>query len=167
MLVSATFLPLLDYGDVLYMSASGKCLQSLNVVYHCALRFITGCSRLTHHCELYALSGWPSLGARRYKHWMILIYKALLGLIPSYLCSLLQRTGSLYALRSQGIIRLFVPRVRTELGKKAFSFAAPSAWNALQTDSNLSELISLGAFRSMLNDRQETMDHACDYEPVL
>lgn len=87
MLVSATFLPILDYRDVLYMSASGKCLQSLNVVYHCALRFITGCSRLTHHCELYTLSGWPSLSTRRYMHWMILIYKALLGLVPSHLCS--------------------------------------------------------------------------------
>lgn len=69
-LVSATFLPLLDYGDVLYMTASAKCLQSLNTVYHCALRFVTGCSRLTHHCDLNAKSGWPSLSVRRYLHWL-------------------------------------------------------------------------------------------------
>lgn len=29
LLVSSSFLPLLDYGDVLYMGSSAKCLQSL------------------------------------------------------------------------------------------------------------------------------------------
>lgn len=55
-LVSATLLPLKDYGDayIYYMNASRKCLQSLNTVYHCALRFVTDSRRLTHHCELCA-----------------------------------------------------------------------------------------------------------------
>jgi len=46
-LVSATFLPLLDYGDILYMHASATCLRSLDTVYHSALRFVTGCPYLT------------------------------------------------------------------------------------------------------------------------
>uniref|UniRef100_A0A3B3BNA3 Reverse transcriptase domain-containing protein n=1 Tax=Oryzias melastigma TaxID=30732 RepID=A0A3B3BNA3_ORYME len=80
-LVAATFLPLIDYGDVLYMNASSACLQPLNTVYHCALRFVTGCSRLTHHCELYARAEWTSLSMRRYTHWITLVYKTLLGLV--------------------------------------------------------------------------------------
>lgn len=52
-LVTATFLPILDYGDLIYMSGSAQCLQKLDVVYHCALCFFTGCNYRTHHCTLY------------------------------------------------------------------------------------------------------------------
>ena len=123
--MSATFLPILGYGDVVYMSASTSCLQSLTPVYHCALRFITGCSRLTHHCELYAKAGMPSLNMRR---WMTVIYKALLGLVSTYLCTFLQRTGSRCALRSNDILHFSIPRVRTETGKKVSQFLCPLCW---------------------------------------
>lgn len=102
--VSAAFLPLLNYSDILSMSSSAKCLHSLNSVYHCALKFVTGCSHLLHHCELYAKTG----------------------------CS----------------IHLFVPHVSTELGKKF------SQWNAFQSDQTLTEVISLGAFCSILFQSQ-------------
>lgn len=67
-LVSATFLPLLDYGDVLYMHAPVTCLRSLDTVYHCALRFVTGCKNVTHHCTLYKKAEWSSLSVRRFTH---------------------------------------------------------------------------------------------------
>ena len=38
-LISATFLPVLDYGGLLYMKASEQCLKTLDTVHHCALRF--------------------------------------------------------------------------------------------------------------------------------
>lgn len=159
LLVSATFL---DYGDVLHLSAPMKCLQSLNTVYHNALRFVTGDGRLTHHCDLYIRSGLPSLSARRYTHWLTLIYKAILGLVPSYLCSLLRRTTSHYALRSCDVFfYLFVPRVRTELGKKAFSVAAPTAWNSMQAELKFSELLPLGAFRSLLMEKKHETIKQC------
>ena len=53
-LISATFLPVLDCGDLLYMNASDWCLKSLDTVYHCASRCITGCGYRVHHCTLYA-----------------------------------------------------------------------------------------------------------------
>ena len=160
-LISATFMPVLDYCDVVYMCASTSCLQSLTPVYHSALRFITGCSRLTHHCELYAEVGLPSLSERRFTHWMTLVYKALLGLVPAYLCCFLQSIKSRYALRSNNILHLAVPRVWTEMGKKAFSFSAPSAWNTLQSELKMSELDSLEAFRSFLKDRLQKSFQQC------
>lgn len=132
--MSATFLPLLDYGDLLYINASAQCLQSLDTVYHCALRFITGCKYLTHHCTLYAKAEWPSLYVRRRTHWLSFIYKTLLGLVPTYLCTYLSRSQGHYSLRSQDALQLSVPRVRTELGKKAFKYAARCTWNTLQKD---------------------------------
>ena len=88
---------------------------------------------------------------RRSGHWHIFIYKAMLGLLPAYICSLITRrnVGS-YSLRSNDHLLLFVPFARTELGKRAFVYSAPSAWNYLQKDLKLSELISLNAFKSRL-----------------
>ncbi len=40
-LASATFLPILDYGDVVYQHAPSYLLSSLDAVCHGALRFIT------------------------------------------------------------------------------------------------------------------------------
>ena len=59
-LVESTFLPIIHYGDVLYMNASTQCLYMLDSVYHGALRFITNCGALTHHCVLYSKVNWPS-----------------------------------------------------------------------------------------------------------
>ena len=84
-LVSATCMPLLDYGDILYMNASAQCLRSIDTLYHGTLRFILNCKTLTHHCTLYT---WPSLGTRRLRQGDIFIYKAILGLLPFYLGNL-------------------------------------------------------------------------------
>ena len=142
-LCQSTFLPVVDYGDVLYMCASSKSLAALDTVITLALRFFTGCGRLTHHCQLYSMSGWPSLSTRRETHWLLMIYKALLGMVPPYLCSLLRLTENRYALRSSDIYFFSISRVRTELGKKAFSYAAPLTWNNIQAELKLSELVSL------------------------
>ncbi len=85
-LVSATFLPILDYGDVVYQHAPSYLLSSLDALYHGALRFITDSKFTTHHCELYEKVAWPPLRIRRKMHWHLLIYKAILGHLPNYLC---------------------------------------------------------------------------------
>lgn len=63
-LISTTFLPLLDYGDLLFMNAPGQYIKKESV-YHFALRFITGRGNRVHHCSLYAAAKWLSLCIRR------------------------------------------------------------------------------------------------------
>ncbi len=105
-LVTATFLPMLDYGDVVYQFAPSYLLSSLDAVYHGALRFISDCKSSTHHCLLYNRVGWSSLLIRRKMHWYLIIYKAILGMLPSYLCCLIkQKIVEKYFLRSQIVIR--------------------------------------------------------------
>ncbi len=65
-------------------SASTSWLQLLDAVYHRALRFITGCTALTHHCTLYAPVKWSSSSTRRTLHRYNFLYKSILGLLPSY-----------------------------------------------------------------------------------
>ncbi len=51
-LVSATFLSVLDYVDVVYQFGPSYLLSTLDAVYHGALRFILDCKPSTHHCLL-------------------------------------------------------------------------------------------------------------------
>ena len=81
-LVTVTFLPVLDYGDLLYMNAPINYLSKLDAAYQSALRFLTNCKALTHHCTLYTKAVLPSLTVRRLSHWYIFIYKAMLDKLP-------------------------------------------------------------------------------------
>ena len=90
---------LTDYGDLIYMNAPAHYLHKLDAAYHSALRFVTNCKGLSHHCTLYARAGWPSLTLRRLSHWYMFIYKAMLDKLPSYICSLIsQRIESSYCM---------------------------------------------------------------------
>uniref|UniRef100_A0A8K9X890 Reverse transcriptase domain-containing protein n=1 Tax=Oncorhynchus mykiss TaxID=8022 RepID=A0A8K9X890_ONCMY len=75
-LVKLTILPILDFGDVIYKIASNTLLNKLDAVYHSAIRFVTKAPYTTHHCDLYALVGWPSLHTRRQTHWLHVIYSS-------------------------------------------------------------------------------------------
>ena len=94
-----------------------------------------------------------SLSTHRLRHLHILIYEAILGFLPSYLLSYINRSNAgTYNLQSQDLLLLSVPKVRTELGKKVFRFAAPSAWNLLQKTLKHNELVSLNSFKVKLDD---------------
>ncbi|KAL4006490.1 solute carrier family 24 (sodium/potassium/calcium exchanger), member 5 [Sarotherodon galilaeus] len=150
-LVAATFLPVLDYGDILYMNASAQCLRMVDIVYHASLRFITNRKFQTHHCELYSQVGWPALVSRRNSYLYSFIYKAIPGLLPSYICSLLaMKHAGRYCLRPHGYLLLSVSFARTEFGKRAFVHSAPLAWNKLQKELKMTEFISLSVFKSKL-----------------
>ncbi len=67
-------------------------------------------------------------------HWYFIIYKAIMGMLPSYLCCLIkQKAVEKYFILSQNCYTLSVAFVRSELGKKAFKYATPSDWNLLQS----------------------------------
>ena len=76
-LVKLTILPILD--NVIYKIASNTLLSKMDAVYHSALHFVTKAPYKTHHCDLYALVGWPSLHIRRQTHCFQAIYTSMLG----------------------------------------------------------------------------------------
>lgn len=65
--------------------------------HHEELRFITNFKSLTHQCLSYAHVGCSALSSCRQNHELFLIYKTILGLLPSYL--------------SMGTITVFDPRI--------------------------------------------------------
>jgi hypothetical protein len=149
-LVQSTFLSVLDYGDLIYMHSSSSLLNKLDVIYHSALRFITGAPARTHHCILYEAVQWPSLSLRRKLHALIFIAKALMGKLPLYISNLLSFHNSVYKTRSSEYMLLTTPLTRTQLGTTAFSSYAPKVWNELQATLKLESLPPLSTFKNML-----------------
>lgn len=156
-LIQATFLSILDYGDILYMHANLSSLKMLDSVYHAALRFVTDSGFRTHHCSLYESVGWPSLHSRRLEHWYIFLYKAILGDLPSYLCSLLiPKVARRCNLQSDGQIMYVVPPTRTVFGESAFKVFAPSSWCELQRHFKMDYLPCMEHFKSRIKDYLST-----------
>ena len=137
-IIEATFLSVLDYGDIIYRHKGASILKPLDSVYHSALRFITGANFNTHHCDLYGMVGWGSLLERRNYHWHLFIYKGLVGKLPPYISSMLCEKPSYIQTRSSDWLVLKVPFANSELGKTAFSVSAPDSWNLLQQDFKMS-----------------------------
>ena len=149
-LVKMTILPIFDYGDTIYRSASHSTLRKLDSLHHSAIRFATGAPFTTHHCDLYNLVDWTSLHTRRLHHWFLLIYKSILGITPHYLSSLLHISQPARNLRSSTFLNLSIPKARTVFGRHAFRFAAAYDWNTLQHTLKLSVLTSLSVFKQNL-----------------
>ncbi len=83
-IVEAAIVPVLDYGDVIYGTAAASTLKQPDTVNHFALRFVTGNNYGTHKCVLYVRASLPPLTERHSKHWYMLIFKAIAGLLPPY-----------------------------------------------------------------------------------
>uniref|UniRef100_A0A4W5PKU4 Structural maintenance of chromosomes 2 n=1 Tax=Hucho hucho TaxID=62062 RepID=A0A4W5PKU4_9TELE len=105
---------------------SNTLLSKLDAVYHSAIRFVTKAPYTTHHCDLYALVGWPSLHIRRQTHWLQVIYKSMLGKGPPYLSSLVSITTPTRSTRSSRYISLVIPKANTSFGRLSFQFSAAS-----------------------------------------
>ena len=150
-LVTGLFLSQLDYGDTVYRFACASTLGKLDPLFHAALRFITNSPYRTHHCTLYSLVGWSSLTSRRLFHWYMLIYKAILGKLPSYIGSKFVPVQNSHNLRSSAWLRYVTPSIKSEAGKKSLSYFGPWSWNDLQTRLKLAVLIPLVSFKRIVS----------------
>ncbi|CDQ72191.1 unnamed protein product [Oncorhynchus mykiss] len=138
-LVKLTILLILDFGDVIYKIASSTLLSKLDAVYHSAIRFVTKAQYSTHHCDLYALVGWPTLHSRRQTHWL----QSLLGKAPPYLSSLVTIATPTCSTHSSRCISLVTPKANTSFCRLSFQFSAANDWNELQKSLKLESYISL------------------------
>jgi hypothetical protein len=132
----------------------------LDAVYHSAIHFVTNAPYTTHHCDLYALVGWPSLHIRRQTHWLQVSYKSLLGKAPPYLSSLVAIAASTRSTHSSRYISLITPKANSSFGRLSFQFSAANDWNELQKSLKLEILISLTNFKHQLSE-QLTDHYTC------
>ena len=98
---------------------------------------------------LLRIIGSVNLESSRVQNMLVTTYKALYGIAPPYLRSLLEEQKTAYNLR--GTLKLNLPRVATtSCGLQSFRYAAPQEWNRLPDNIRTSE--SLIAFKRAIHN---------------
>ncbi len=140
----------LDYCNALLAACPASSINKLQVVQNAAARVLTRSRKYDRITPILQSLHWLPIKYRISYKILLLAYKALNGLAPVYLTSLLSRYNPSRSLRSQTSGLLVVPRIaKSTKGGRAFSYLAPKLWNSLPDNVQGSDTLSL--FKSRLN----------------
>ena len=153
-LVQQLILPILDYADVVYLTAPKINLLPLNSLYNRLCRFALDCPYMTHHCTLYENLNLPSPTSRRQQHWLQFIFKCIHFHYPQYLKQYLRPFTSTHQLRHCSQVYFDITTVSTSVAKKSFKFRAPTDWNNLPV--HIRSITSFTLFKTALTSYFET-----------
>ena len=81
--------PLLEYCDSVWVNATAESKKQLDAIHIEAAKIITGATKLCSISLLLSDVGWESLQDRRNKHKLIIFYKFIHDLTPTYLTDIL------------------------------------------------------------------------------
>ncbi|XP_068704443.1 uncharacterized protein [Montipora foliosa] len=124
----------LDYCNSLFYNIPAYQLEKLQRIQNAAARLILKESKFCHITPLLMTLHWLPVKYRIHFKILLLTFKAINFLAPSYICDLVTlKKPSNYNLRSNSSLVLDPPKVKTlpTLGDRSFSFAAPKLWNKL------------------------------------
>ncbi len=106
-------------------------LGKLQRVQNACARVILRRGKYEHVTPMLMELHWLPIDRRVQFKILVLTFKCLHGLAPQYLSELVVTYNPARNLRSADRLLLEQPRVRTKVGERAFSHAAPSLWNRL------------------------------------
>ena len=121
----------LDYCNSVLFNFSEKEISKLQGVQNCLARVVTKSPRF---CHILKSLHWLPVRYRIKFKLCSLTYQALTSGQPVYIRNMLQPSRKVRTLRSSDLEQLNVPRVRTAVGSRAFSVAAPRLWNELPSE---------------------------------
>ena len=138
----------LDYCNCIFSGLTKKELGQLQFIQNAAARVLTRTRKVEHITPVLKSLHWLPVSFRVDFKVLLLVYKSLNGLGPSYIADLLPRYEPARSLRSAGSGLLVVPKIKSKHGKAAFGHYAPTLWNKLPIDLRFSP--TLAAFKSRL-----------------
>ena len=138
----------LDYCNSLLNNIAKRDVAKLQRVQNCLARVVLRAPRFSPSLPLLKQLHWLPVSYRINFKLSTLAYRALSTKQPSCLASLLHRSNIPRQLRSSTSQQLIVPKTKLNLGKRAFSVAAPRVWNELPITLKTSETIAI--FRKKL-----------------
>jgi len=106
-------------------------LKRLQLVMNNAARLVMKLRKSCHITPVLIELHWLPIECRIKYKLLLLVFKCLQNLAPSYLCSLLQPYTPSRALRSSSQHLLIDPVSHKKYGDRAFAVAGPRLWNAL------------------------------------
>ena len=122
----------LDYCNALLNGLPKYQINRLQLVLNTAARVVTHTRKFEHITPVLIGLHWLPVSYRITFKILLLTYKALNILAPSYLSDLLSQRCNVRSLRSRSQELLSIPRSRTVThGDMAFSIASPRLWNEL------------------------------------
>ena len=135
-LISAFVLSRLDYCNAVLAGLPATTLAPLQTVIRAAARLVLELRPRDHVTPALRQLHWLPIAQRIDYKLCMLVHKISVGHAPKYLSDLLTANAdvsSKSALRSYSNGNYIIPRTNLKLGERAFSVAAPRAWNRLPT----------------------------------
>ena len=121
----------LAYCNSVLFNVTEKEISKLQGLQNCLARVVTKSPRFCHINPLLKSLHWLPARYRIKFKLCSLTYQALTSEQPANIQNMLQPSRKVRTLRSSDLDQLNVPRVRTAVGSRAFSVAAPTLWNEL------------------------------------
>ena len=145
-IVHALVISCLNQGNALLYGITDRLLHRLEMIQHSVARVIMWIKRHDRQritTVLRRLHWLPVKWRINYYKIVILVFRALHGLAPAYVSTLITPYEPCRALRSTGSALLCVPRHNLErYGRRSFSCAGPVLWNSLPEDMRLADSLN-------------------------
>ena len=143
-LVQALVVSSLDYCNALYYGIHPSMLNQLQVIQNRACRTILGLKKMTNVHEHLKNLHWLKTEQRIEFKILLLVYKSLNGLAPTYLSELLSYNN----ISGSRTPTLQTPIPNTARAGRAFYYSAPRLWNCLPCD--IKQFASITVFKNKL-----------------
>ena len=141
----------IDYCNGLLYGLPDREIGKLQRVQNAAARLLTSCKKYDHITPVLRELHWLPVKYRIHFKILLLTFKALHGIAPSYISDLIKvKHNTRYSLRSnEGVCSMHPKgRMKKSFGDRSFSVAAPTLWNNLPA--SLRSMSSISSFKSQL-----------------
>jgi hypothetical protein len=133
-LVLALVMSRVDYCNAVLAGLPSSTIAPLQRAQNAAARLVFNLRPHDHVTPALLQLHWLPVESRIQFKLCVLMYQAHTGVLPGYLIDSLdscQNSVRRPGLRSASSSNFVIPRLRTNFGQRAFSFAGPHAWNSL------------------------------------